>query len=492
MLINNSITFQQHHSKLTPVPPIFWTLPKTIYDELIKKFPSLVDQNNDTAFLEWNIVDKFLYGRNEIQASQSFVLNLCNKYNEASLPYIKQAQSNLNNLFKLKDFESDIKTTLNIDVELDDSSYFRGHSSRALVYCPNQEFEVLKREYQKAKITDEYVYVLSGSKVSTKSKRTIKNKLLEYQEELESFYQEKDMLPEMIDYCDLVNELANNQTRLRFITKNIGQAETQLEEWFESGVEPCESVDAYLHHKRSIIRVRDNVLNVYRLVKSNSPRVFDLVDQNLHKKLREIIYQGCSDVDLSRSQLAIIASLSSDDELKQWLEHDNLWLKIGLETSFPKSVLKKATYTLCFGGSPKTWVKDSTIPINEEEAEELKRYPFFKTLHKVARGLRSQINKDGYVAVGYKKIALGKGFRSRHALARKVQYIESMIIYEVLKTVRNDNRITLIGAYHDGILVNFRDKEESRINKCLKSMNQVAKDKALQFGVGNISLEIKS
>lgn len=490
MSINNSITFQQHNSKLSPVPPIFWTLPKTIYDELIEKFPSLVDKNNDTAKLEWNIVDKFLYGRNEIQASQSFVLNLCNKYNEASLPYIKQAQSNLNNLFKLKDFESDIKTTLNIDVELDDSSYFRGHSSRALVYYPNQEFEVLKREYQRAKITEEYVYVLSGNKVSAKSRRTIKSKLIEYQEELESFYQEKDMLPEMIGYCDLVNELANNQTRLRFITKNIGQAETQLEEWFESGVEPCESVDAYLHHKRSIIRVRDNVLNVYRLVKSNSPRVFDLVDQNIHKKLREIIYQGCSDVDLSRSQLAIIASLSNDDELKQWLECDDLWLKIGLETNFPKPVLKKATYTLCFGGSPKTWVKEGLI--SEEEANELKRYPFFKTLHKVARDLRSQINKDKSVVIGNKKLALGKGFRSRHALARKVQYIESMIIYEVLKTVKENSKITLIGAYHDGILVNFRDKEESRINKCLKSMNQVAKDKALQFGVSNISLEIKS
>ena len=487
----NIITYQQSNSKLSPVPPIFWTLPKTIYDELIEKYPSLVDKNNDTVKLEWNIVDKFLYGRNEIQASQSFVLNLCSKYNEASLPYINQACLNLDNLCELKDFETDIKSTLNIDVEIDDSSYFRGHSSRALVYCPNQEFEVLKDKYQQAKITDEYVYVLSGNKVSPKSKKTIKNKLLEYQEELETFYQEKDMLPEMIDYCNLVNELANNQTRLRFITRNIGDAETKLEEWFESGVEPCETVDAYLHHKRSIIRVRDNVLNIYRLVKSNSPRVFDLVDQNLHKKLREIIYQGCRDVDLSRSQLAIIASLSNDDELRQWLEHDDLWLKIGLETKFPKPVLKKATYTLCFGGSPKTWVKDSTIPINEEEANELKQYPFFKTLHKVARNLRSQISKDRYVIVGNKKLALGKGFRSRHALARKVQYIESMIIYEVLKTVRDNSRITLIGAYHDGILVNFRDKDDKRINKCLKTMNQVAQDKALHFGVDNISLEIK-
>ncbi|MBE9047607.1 hypothetical protein IQ255_24915 [Pleurocapsales cyanobacterium LEGE 10410] len=485
----NIITYQNNNSKLSPVPPVFWTLPKSIYDELIERYPSLVDKSNDTAKLEWNIIDKFLYGRNEIQVSQSFVLNLCGKYNEASLPYIQQAISNLDDLCELKDFGSDINLTLNIDVEIDDSSYFRGHSSRALVYCLHQEFEVLKHKYQRAKTTDEYVYVLSGNKVSPKSKKTIKTKLLEYQEELESFYQEKDMLPEMIGYCDLVNELANNQTRLRLITKNIGDAEAKLEEWFECGIEPCESVDAYLHHKRSIIRVRDNVLNVYRLVKSNSPRVFDLVDQNLHKKLREIIYQGCSDVDLSRSQLAIIASLSNDDELRQWLEHDDLWLKIGLETNFPKPVLKKATYTLCFGGSPKTWVKEGLI--SEEEANELKQYPFFKTLHKVARDLRSSINKDKYVVVGNKKLALGKGFRSRHALARKVQYIESMIIYEVLQAVRNDNRITLIGAYHDGILVNFRDKDEKRIHKCLKSMNQVAQDKALRFGVDNISLEIK-
>ncbi len=300
------------------------------------------------------------------------------------------------------------------------------------------------------------------------------------------------MLPEMIGYCDLVNELANNQTRLRFITKNIGDAEAQLEEWFESGLEPCESVDAYLHHKRSIIRVRDNVLNVYRLVKSNSPRVFDLVDQNLHKKLREIIYQGCSDVDLSRSQLAIIASLSNNHELKQWLEYDDLWLKIGLETNFPKPVLKKATYTLCFGGSPKTWVKDSDIPINEEEANELKQYPFFKTLHKVARDLRSSINKDKYVVVGNKKLALGKGFRSRHALARKVQYIESMIIYEVLQAVRENNRITLIGAYHDGVLLSFKDKRAREVNSYIDKLNQAAQEKALQFGVNNISLEIKN
>lgn len=489
MKYTNIITYQQCNSKLSPVPPIYWTLPKNIYDELVKRYPSLVDKSNDTAKLEWNIVDKFLYGKNEIQASQSFVLSLCGKYNEASLPYIKQACQNLDDLCELKDFETDIKSTLNIDVEIDDSSYFRGHSSRALVYCPHQEFEVLKHQYQQAKITDEYVYVLSGKTVSPKSKRTIKNKLLKYREELETFYQEKDMLPEMIGYCELVNELADNQIRLRLITKNIGDAEAKLEEWFESGVEPCESVEAYLHHKRSIIRVRDNVLNVYRLVKSNSPRVFDLVDQNLHKKLREIIYQGCSDVDLSRSQLAIIASLSNNDELRQWLECDDLWLKIGLETNFPKPVLKKATYTLCFGGSPKTWVKEGLI--SEEEANQLKQYPFFKTLHKVARDLRSSITKDKYVAVGDKKLALGKGFKGRHALARKVQYIESMIIYEVLKAVRENDRITLIGAYHDGVLLSFKDKRDREVNSYIDKLNRIAQKKALQFGVDNISLEIK-
>ena len=491
MIDNNIITNNQNYNyKLSPVPPIFWTLPKTIYDELIKRYPSLVNKNNDTAKLEWNILDKFLYGKNEIQVSQRFVLNLCEKYNEASLPYINQAIFNLDNLCELKDFVSDIELALNTDIDIDDSSYFRGHSSRALLYCPNQEFEVLKRQYKQTKRTDEYVYVLSGNKISPKSKRTIKNKLLEYQKELDDFYQEKDMLPEMIGYCDLVNEMANNQTRLRFISKNIDDAEAKLEEWFESGVEPCETVDAYLHHKRSIIRVRDNVLNVYRIVKSNSPRIFDLIDQNLHRELRKIIYQGCSDVDLSRSQLAIIASLSNNDELRKWLEYDDLWLKIGLETSFPKPILKKATYTLCFGGSPKTWVKEGLI--SEEEANELKQYPFFKTLHKVAGDLRRDITKDKYVVIGSKKLTIGKGFRSRHALARKVQYIESMIIYEVLKAVRENNRITLIGAYHDGVLLSFKDKRDREVNSYIDKLNRVAQKKALQFGVNNISLEIKS
>ena len=181
--------------------------------------------------------------------------------------------------------------------------------------------------------------------------------------------------------------------------------------------------------------------------------------------------------------------MSNDDELRQWLEHDDLWSEIGLETKFPKPVLKKATYTLCFGGSPKTWVKEGLI--SKEEADELKQYPFFKTLHKVARELRSQISKDGYVIVGNKKLALGKGFRSRHALARKVQYIESMIIYGVLQAVRENNRITLIGAYHDGILLSFKDKRAREVNSYIDKLNQVAQSKALQFGVNNISLEIK-
>ena len=470
--------------KLSPVPPPYWTLPEHIYKWIIQMFPSVIDKNNKTAHLELAIIDRLIYGRTWVQVSQGFVFSIC-KVKRASLPLIEQAIKNLGGLVQLKK----IKTY----ITLEERDYIVGDSSRVLVYCPTQEFEVLKLNYRQSRVDDVQVYVMTGNIVTAQSKKTMKKQLLKYQEEVNLFYQkqENNMLPNMVDYCNLVNELSNNQTRLRLITKNIKEADDQLEKWFEAGKEPCDSLDKYLHHKRSLIRVNNNVLNVYRIVKSYSPRIFDMVDQNLHGDIRKILYNGCKDVDLSRSQLAILSSLSGCDKLKEWLEYDNLWGIIGLETNFPKATLKKATYAICFGGNYKTWIKDPDISMSEYEAKLLNNYPFFKALTKAAGTLRSQINKAKFVDIGGTKLTLTKDFKNRNALARKVQWLESMIVYSVLQEVKQNNRMTLIGAYHDGLLINFKDKKESMIESYVSKLNGIAQAKAAEFGITNMSLELK-
>jgi hypothetical protein len=507
--------------KLSKVPIRNWTLPKCIYKKLVVLYPSLVDKSNETRELEWYLVDKFLFGHEAHQLYYLTVLNICGKgTNRSALSLIEQAQTNLNGLFSLKaylDTDDNVEdledydglvafaNTLNLQPTIDlsllfkeppeDNTYIPHQLSRLAVYIPCAEFEQLKQDYIKLPPSYNTVFVLTGKDITTKAGRTMRKWFKEqYIDTLQQDYEKMSMLPGMVEYCNLVNELTGTQTRKRIVSANIEEAERQIHLWYLNKQDPCASDASYMYHKRVLERIRYTD-NTYRLVTANCPRVFDLTDQNVKREIRQILFDGCKDIDLSRSQLTIITSLSESTVYKpvieHWINKEDMWGELCQQTGFPKDVLKQCTYTICYGGSKWTWTKDKGTAnpvLTEEEAKRLSKHSFFKNLYNMAKLLQCQIDRANGVDIGGVWISTNQ-LPPHKLLARKIQWIESMIIYEVCKVIKANRRITLIGAYHDGLLCYFN--EANRVDEYLKALNQAAQYKANSLGINYVKLEIK-
>ena len=513
----NIIAYQQWNSKLSPVPPINWTYDNHTYNKLKTKYPTAFNKSNRTWMLELIIIDRFLYGRQEVQLSKYYVFSICGKGQGAAIPLIKQAQSNLKGLFKLHSYSeqlyeelSNTKSEAEVDLiwDYDKDLTYRSSSehdisgSRVALYVPNDEFELIKEDYLAKRYSDtQRVYVFTGSTVSTQSTKTIKKHLQEFGAKLISYYNKKETLPGMIDYIELANELCNNNSRTSLINQNAPITLQWLEECRDSNEGVCEDSNQdiekinmlYNHHKNTVEKLLDSPLVMYRLPKPGSPRIFDGTDQCLAREVRSKIYPescGCFDLDLCRSQLAIIASLSGCPELAKWLEVNSIWDEIRLDTGVPKWIAKPCLYTYCFGGNATTWHQEGYI--DKEYAQELKDHSLFKSLLKAGKALRKQIEDDGFIELekGH-RLYLDDNFNSRQALATKIQYIESMIIKSVIKYIsEQDGKMNLLGVYHDGVLIRVRPKTKN-IRKHLATINDIAKDKGLSFGIENISLDYK-
>ena len=511
------LTYQQYNSKLSPVPPINWTYDSQTYNKLELNYPTAFDKSNQTWMLELIIIDRFLYGRLEVQLSKYYVLSICGKGESASIPLIEQAESNLDGLFKLHSYSEQLYEELACSKSQEEIELFWDYDkdltyrsscnhditgSRVALYVHDDDFELIKEDYLAKRYSDtQRVYVLTGSVVSTQSTKTIKKHLQEFGAELISYYKKKGTLPGMVDYVELANELCKNKSRTSLIKNNAPITLQWLEECRDNNEGVCEDLNQdiekinmlYNHHKNTVEKLLDSPLVMYRLPKPGSPRIFDGLDQCLAREVRSKIYPescGCFDLDLCRSQLAIIASLSGCIELDKWLEKDNLWNEIRLDTGVPKWIAKPCLYTYCFGGNATTWHQEGYI--DKEYAQELKDHPLFKSLLRAGKALRKQIEDDAFIELekGH-RLYLDDNFNSRQALATKIQYIESMIIKSVIKYIsEQDGKMNLLGVYHDGVLIRVRPKTKD-IRKHLATINEIAKDKGLSLGIENISLDYK-
>ena len=513
MLINNSITCQQYNSKLTPVPPINWTYDGQTYEELKTKYPTAFNKSNRTWMLESIVIDRFLYGRLEVQLSKYYVLSICGKGQGAAIPLIEQAQSNLQGLFQLHSYSeqlyeelSNTKSEAEIDLiwDYDRNLTYRNSSnhdingSRVALYVPNDEFKLIKENYLAKRYSDtQRVYVLTGSTVSIQSTKTIKKHLQEFGAKLISYYHQKETLPGMIDYLELANELCNNKSRTNLIKKNAPITLQWLEECRDNNEGVCENLNQdiekidmlYNHHRNTVEKLLDSPLVMYRLPKPGSPRIFDGLDQALARDVRSRIYPGCFDLDLCRSQLVIIASLSGNQELAKWAEMNDLWDEVRLDTGVPKFISKSCVYTYCFGGNANTWVNEGYI--EREYIDDLRNHELFIALKEAGKVLRDKVEAEGYIEIDSHKLYLSEDITPRQAVAIKVQYIESMIIKSVVEYIKTEQQnINLMGIYHDGVLLKFKSKGKSP-RKYINIINEIASTKGLEFGISNIKMDYK-
>ena len=507
------LTYQQYNSKLSPVPPINWTYDSQTYNKLELNYPTAFDKSNQTWMLELIIIDRFLYGRLEVQLSKYYVLSICGKGESASIPLIEQAESNLDGLFRLHSYSEQLYEELACsksqeEIELfwdyDKDLTYRNSSnhdisgSRVALYVPDDDFELIKDDYLAKRYSDtQRVYVLTGSIVSTQSTRTIKKYLQEFGAELISYYKKKGTLSGMVEYVELANELCNNKARTNLIKKNAPITLQWLEECRDNNEGVCEDLNQdiekinmlYNHHKNTVEKLLDSPLVMYRLPKPGSPRIFDGLDQGLARDVRSRIYLGCFDLDLCRSQLVIIASLSGNAKLAKWAKMKDLWDEVRLDTGVPKFISKSCVYTYCFGGNANTWVNEGYI--EREYIDDLRKHELFIALREAGKVLRDQVEAEGFIEIDNYKLYLSEDITPRQAVAIKVQYIESMIIKSVVEYIKTEQQnINLIGIYHDGVLLKFKSQGKSP-RKYINTINEIASKRGLELGINNIKMDYK-
>ena len=507
------LTYQQYNSKLSPVPPINWTYDSQTYNKLELNYPTAFDKSNQTWMLELIIIDRFLYGRLEVQLSKYYVLSICGKGESASIPLIEQAESNLDGLFRLHSYSEQLYEELACsksqeEIELfwdyDKDLTYRNSSnhdisgSRVALYVPDDDFELIKDDYLAKRYSDtQRVYVLTGSIVSTQSTRTIKKYLQEFGAELISYYKKKGTLSGMVEYVELANELCNNKARTNLIKKNAPITLQWLEECRDNNEGVCEDLNQdiekinmlYNHHKNTVEKLLDSPLVMYRLPKPGSPRIFDGLDQGLARDVRSRIYLGCFDLDLCRSQLVIIASLSGNAKLAKWAEMKDLWDEVRLDTGVPKFISKSCVYTYCFGGNANTWVNEGYI--EREYIDDLRKHELFIALREAGKVLRDKVEAEGFIEIDNYKLYLSEDITPRQAVAIKVQYIESMIIKSVVEYIKTEQQnINLIGIYHDGVLLKFKSQGKSP-RKYINTINEIASKRGLELGINNIKMDYK-
>lgn len=520
MKYNNIIAYTKESKNISPIPMPCWTYPKDVYDALKVMYPTSFDKNNRTWLLEIAIVDKFLIGKLEIQLAHNFIMGLAGKNRQYSGELIEDARLNLNGLFELHNYSDELEEKLLADHysehELEYGTGWvnfgqtyrrvRGKGagdiggSRLGLYVPNAQFEIVKEEYINTRYVDSIrVFVLTGNKNTRKSRRTVENLLKEYAKNLTTYYKKKGTLPGMLELTETVNKLVNNKARTQLINQNAPVVLEDLVICRDTNTGVCEDLNdneekitmLYNHHKSSVERLMDTPIDVYRLPKPGSPRIFDGLDQALAKEVREKIFPkdaNCVDLDLARSQLVIIASLSGDAELAEWAVKTDIWEDIWLSTGISKWIAKPCLYTYCFGGNANTWYKEDYI--QKEYAEELKAHPLYVALARAGSLLRTKALKDGYVMMASHKLELNADISPRSAVACQVQYIESMIIKSVVDYIsQHQDKINLMGVYHDGVLCKFKNRYKPR--KYVQEMNEIVKTTAQYFGIDNVKLDIK-
>jgi len=461
------------NKKLSKIPLRNITLPKPVRNSLVDMYPVLDDQDNPVFELAWRTIDAFIHGATEKKACHDYIRTLNSSTPvETLLIYLQEALGIL----------IDIDFSYVIPLSNEESK------CRVIKYTFDPAFEQLKESLFYYWTNDfPFVYALSGklqeNKRAKKVARVNDNKNLDSSNNFSSL---NETLLNMDRYCELVNELVNNQARRKIILDNIHSAKMAIIKADDNDVKNKE------HQFRVLNLILNTDPNAYRLPSTISPRIFDGVDQALVKCARMALYAGCYDIDLKRSQIAILAYLSNSEELLEWLEVD-IWEELRHYSGLPKWKCKKIVYSQVFGGGKYAATEAGSCEdnfysseISRSDVDAVFSHKFFKDIKSAIYTVRSTF-KDKRVKVGDHYLEISEsGLNRRQAMAYLIQWHESQLMYAALLQVQQMKRVSLMGAFHDGLLLSLAPikKPESQV----QLIQDAVQKRANELGLGKMTL----
>lgn len=211
------------------------------------------------------------------------------------------------------------------------------------------------------------------------------------------------------------------------------------------------------------------------------------------KEVREVVLNGCYNLDIKATQLSIVATLWYLTNLRDFFEsRKDFWGELcnymgrGLEA---KGELKEMTYRIIFGSTK------ATIEDNYPELA----YRFLK--HDLIVELRKNRDLALKKIIKNKKIidAFGRHrsvddikdrrsllAKARSLLARGVQSYEVAIMLAAFEVIKADTDIGLVAWLHDGIyfdITHNADSTKSKIRKIKKAIVAKAKEFSIKMDV---------
>lgn len=228
-----------------------------------------------------------------------------------------------------------------------------------------------------------------------------------------------------------------------------------------------------------------------------SDRAFGIgpTPMTLRSDVRRALTGGWHEYDLRHAQLSIIARLWGVDALAPILAAEtNVWEHFADELGVPlethKAALKRATYTIVFGGGLRRIANDFTHNLrrsgNADDAADVLnhflRLPLVRSLL-VARRIRMDqiLRAGGLINYFGREIPARTAAQARSALAQEAQAIEIALILPIYE-LADQKRVFRVMIYSfDGVTISFRDQRTA--NAWESRIQAVVENKAAELGV---------
>jgi len=279
----------------------------------------------------------------------------------------------------------------------------------------------------------------------------------------------------MDEYCALVNQLIDNKARRNIIKKNYLAAQRAI----------IASVAKDRNKQFTILsNLFNNKLLTYYLTNSISSRIHT-GEQTLIKASREVLFKGCYDIDLNKSQMSLLAQLSCSQELLAWLTKD-IWNSLMEFSGLPKWQCKIVVYAALYCGGRKALLKQG---LSEAQITLLEGHQLIKDIRVASGTLIDQIKHSGGGEVAGYWLCVSGLMRPAQILARQLQYLESMIMFSVMKQISIMPRVNLMGSYHDGAIISLAPNREPEYQ--IKLIEKAVADKCHELGLSPMSLSNK-
>lgn len=368
-----------------------------------------------------------------------------------------------------------------------------GKSRRIADFGWGTEFEELIHQERLGAFDDgNRVWFLSGNKIT---KQTVANARKERKTQAMNQLVENKAHDDMTFIATYMNN-APIDTFIKTIKLNMIAAKAAAADIVKSGHKPARDKEIQVFDRAmTILRALDTYpQDHYTAVEGGTSRLFAIKAgiQNLPRKVRKALTHGYIEADLTSAQTAINAMVWNVESVSTFLSNpqNKLWATIASDLGFDltestKEAIKKAFYTVQFGGQLSTVKAEFTKRMNkagyESNAVSFVNHWIVKAmLEGRDRYIAKMINNNG--AANYYGVWFSlNDYEVNTILSHIATSYEMALIRPVFDVACESNDFMVVLYQYDGFSIHIKDK--SREKQVLNRLAKAVKTRATELNI---------